>query len=97
MLAYMCVCVSVCFCSHNCRLEAVNSWQLPDKVSGIALSTLGGAADGLVAVSSLSVSLRLADIRSGAFTHTLVGHRWGMCMQVTYTHWSVTGGGCACN
>lgn len=49
-------------------------FKMPGKVYGTAMSSIA-KAHMLIAAGSADVQVRLCDIASGAFTHTLSGHR----------------------
>ena len=49
-------------------------FKLPGKVYGAAMSSIA-TAHMLIAAGTEDVQIRLCDIASGAFTHTLSGHR----------------------
>lgn len=51
------------------------TFRCPDKVLSVAMSGCA-ASHALIAVGSKKSELVLADIVSGAFTHTLDGHTW---------------------
>jgi len=49
-------------------------FKMPGKVYGTAMSSIA-TTHMLIAAGSADVQVRLCDIASGAFTHTLSGHR----------------------
>lgn len=66
------------------------SFSCPDKVLAVAMSSCA-SSHALIAVGNKQQGLVLADIASGAFTHTLDGHRsvrapvlraWHMCVRL---------------
>ncbi|RWW84877.1 hypothetical protein BHE74_00006492 [Ensete ventricosum] len=56
--------------------QVVMDFKMPGKVYGTAMSSIA-KAHMLIAAGSADVQVRLCDIASGAFTHTLSGHRVG--------------------
>uniref|UniRef100_A0A1D1YDK5 DNA excision repair protein ERCC-8 n=2 Tax=Anthurium amnicola TaxID=1678845 RepID=A0A1D1YDK5_9ARAE len=70
-------------------------FKMPGKVYGTAMSSIA-TTHMLVATGTEDVQVRLCDIASGAFTHTLSGHRDGI-MAVewsTSSEWVLMTGGC---
>lgn len=70
-------------------------FRLPGKVYGIAMSSIA-TSHMLIAAGTEDVQVRLCDIASGAFTHTLSGHRDGI-MAVEWSNsseWVLMTGGC---
>ncbi|MCH89556.1 DNA excision repair protein ERCC-8-like protein, partial [Trifolium medium] len=68
---------------------------MPGKVYKTAMSTLS-TSHTLIAVGTEDVQVRLCDITSGAFAHTLSGHRDGV-MTVEWSassEWVLITGGC---
>lgn len=55
-------------------LQVVMDFKMPGKVYGMAMSAIA-TTHMLIAAGSEDVQVRLCDIASGAFTHTLSGHR----------------------
>lgn len=53
------------------------NFEMPGKVYGIAMSPVA-TSHMLIAAGTEDVQVRLCDIASGAFTHTLSGHRGKM-------------------
>ena len=49
-------------------------FKMPGKVHGVSMSSIA-TSHMLIAAGSSDVQVRLCDISSGAFTHTLAGHR----------------------
>ncbi|WOK96561.1 hypothetical protein Cni_G05268 [Canna indica] len=75
--------------------QVVMDFKMPGKVYGTAMSSIS-KAHMLIAAGSADVQVRLCDIASGAFTHTLSGHRDGI-MTVewsTCSEWILMTGGC---
>ena len=62
--------------THTHRMEVVCTFNLPAKVAAVAMSHLA-TSHCLIAAGCHDPHLRLCDPASGAFTHTLVGHRYG--------------------
>ena len=62
--------------THTHRMEVVCTFNLPAKVAAVAMSHLA-TSHCLIASGCHDPHLRLCDPASGAFTHTLVGHRYG--------------------
>eukprot|EP00850_Spirogloea_muscicola_P016627 SM000136S00173 [mRNA] locus=s136:184851:188612:- [translate_table: standard] len=56
-------------------LQVEVQFAMPAKVCAVAMSGAAAAAHALVACATEDPRVRLADIASGAFTHTLSGHR----------------------
>eukprot|EP00271_Cylindrocystis_brebissonii_P016955 TRINITY_DN4208_c0_g1_i1.p1 TRINITY_DN4208_c0_g1~~TRINITY_DN4208_c0_g1_i1.p1 ORF type:complete len:473 (-),score=64.84 TRINITY_DN4208_c0_g1_i1:396-1814(-) len=74
--------------------QAEVHFSLPGKVYGIAMS--GIAPHMLVAAATEDARVRLCDIASGAFSHTLAGHRdavWAVQWSVS-SEWELATGGC---
>lgn len=69
------------------RLQVAASFRCADKVLSVAMSGCAGSHV-LIAVGSKKSELVLADIASGALTHTLDGHRWGQ--QSTFAWYAYT-------
>jgi hypothetical protein len=63
-----------------CRLQVACSFGCADKVLAVAMSNYA-TSHALIAVGDKQQGLVLADIASGAFTHTLDGHR---CVHSTF-------------
>ncbi|KAJ3687434.1 hypothetical protein LUZ61_016598 [Rhynchospora tenuis] len=57
--------------------QVVMDYKLPAKVYGIAMSAFA-TTHTLIATATADVQVRLCDLASGAFTHTLSGHRDGV-------------------
>lgn len=55
-----------------CQVEI--QFKLPGKVHGVAMSSVS-TTHMLIAAGTEDVQVRLCDMASGAFTHTLSGHR----------------------
>ncbi|XP_044474472.1 WD repeat-containing protein ATCSA-1-like [Mangifera indica] len=75
--------------------QVVRNFKLPGKVYRTAMSSLA-TSHMLIAVGTEDVQVRLCDIASGAFSHTLSGHRDGI-MTVewsTSSEWVLVTGGC---
>ncbi|GLC58260.1 hypothetical protein PLESTB_001339000 [Pleodorina starrii] len=79
------------------EIEVVGTFQLPKKVTGVAMS-LVAAAHTLIAASCEDTHVRLCDPTSGAITHVFSGHRdavwcvaWSTCSE--YEVLSGDGGG----
>ncbi|XP_027355660.1 WD repeat-containing protein ATCSA-1 isoform X2 [Abrus precatorius] len=75
--------------------QVVVNFKMPGKVYRTAISNLS-TSHMLVAAGTEDVQVRLCDIASGAFTHTLSGHRDGV-MTVewsTSSEWVLVTGGC---
>ncbi|KAI3972751.1 hypothetical protein MKX01_019409 [Papaver californicum] len=75
--------------------RVVVNFKLPGKVYRTAMSPVAGSHM-LIATGTEDVQVRLCDIASGAFTHTLSGHRDGV-MAVewsTSSEWVLVTGGC---
>ncbi|XP_077230665.1 WD repeat-containing protein ATCSA-1-like [Tasmannia lanceolata] len=71
------------------------SFKMPGKVYGMAMSSIA-TSHMLIAAGTEDVQVRLCDIASGAFTHTLSGHRDGV-MAVEWSNsseWVLVTGGC---
>lgn len=49
-------------------------YKMPGKVYGMAMSAIA-TTHTLIATGTADVQVRLCDLSSGAFTHTLSGHR----------------------
>eukprot|EP00850_Spirogloea_muscicola_P013949 SM000097S24802 [mRNA] locus=s97:362159:364831:+ [translate_table: standard] len=68
---------------------------MPAKVCAVAMSGAAAAAHALVACATEDPRVRLADIASGAFTHTLSGHRdavWALQWSPA-SEWVLVSGG----
>lgn len=75
--------------------QAIMTYKMPGKVYGTAMSSIA-TAHMLIAAGSADVQVRLCDIASGAFTHTLSGHRDGV-MTLEWSsssEWVLMTGGC---
>ncbi|CAI8599335.1 unnamed protein product [Vicia faba] len=75
--------------------QVVVNFKMPGKVYKTAMSTLS-TSHMLIAVGTEDVQVRLCDIASGAFAHTLSGHRDGV-MTVEWSassEWVLITGGC---
>ncbi|KAE9603626.1 putative transcription factor WD40-like family [Lupinus albus] len=75
--------------------KVVVNFKMPGKVYKTAMSTLA-TSHMLIAAGTEDVQVRLCDIASGAFAHTLSGHRDGV-MNVewsTSSEWVLITGGC---
>lgn len=75
--------------------QVVVNFRMPGKVYRTAMSSLA-TSHMLIAAGSEDVQVRLCDIASGAFAHTLSGHRDGV-MTVewsTSSEWVLMTGGC---
>ncbi|KAF3446550.1 hypothetical protein FNV43_RR11730 [Rhamnella rubrinervis] len=75
--------------------QVVMNFKMPGKVYKIAMSSLA-TSHMLIAAGTEDVQVRLCDIASGAFAHTLSGHRDGV-MAVewsTSSEWVLVTGGC---
>ncbi|XP_068661233.1 WD repeat-containing protein ATCSA-1-like [Aristolochia californica] len=75
--------------------QVVINFKMPGKVYRTAMSSLA-TSHMLIAAGTEDVQVRLCDISSGAFTHTLSGHRDGV-MSVdwsTSSEWVLVTGGC---
>ncbi|XP_033137138.1 WD repeat-containing protein ATCSA-1 [Brassica rapa] len=75
--------------------QAVVDFKMPGKVYRTAMSSLA-MSHTLIAAGTEDVQVRLCDIASGAFSHTLSGHRDGV-MSVewsTSSEWVLYTGGC---
>lgn len=75
--------------------QVVVNFKMPGKVYKTAMSTLS-TSHTLIAVGTEDVQVRLCDITSGAFAHTLSGHRDGV-MTVEWSassEWVLITGGC---
>ncbi|KAJ4772283.1 Transducin/WD40 repeat-like superfamily protein [Rhynchospora pubera] len=57
--------------------QVVLDYKLPAKVYGIAMSSIA-TSHSLIATATADVQVRLCDLASGAFAHTLSGHRDGV-------------------
>lgn len=75
--------------------QVVMDFKMPGKVYGTAMSSVA-TTHMLIAVGSADVQVRLCDIASGAFTHTLSGHRDGVMTLEwsTSSEWILVTGGC---
>ncbi|CAL9185585.1 unnamed protein product [Musa hybrid cultivar] len=74
--------------------QGVMDFKMPGKVYGTAMSSVA-KAHMLIATGSADVQVRLCDIASGAFTHTLSGHRDGVMTLEwsTCSEWILMTGG----
>ncbi|KAL6215400.1 hypothetical protein ACLB2K_014830 [Fragaria x ananassa] len=75
--------------------QVVMNFKMPGKVYRTAMSSLA-TSHMLIAAGTEDVQVRLCDIASGAFSHTLSGHRDGV-MTVewsTSSEWVLVTGGC---
>ncbi|KAK7283250.1 hypothetical protein RIF29_12652 [Crotalaria pallida] len=75
--------------------QVVVNFKMPGKVYRTAMSTIA-TSHMLIAAGTEDVQVRLCDISSGAFAHTLSGHRDGV-MNVewsTSSEWVLITGGC---
>ncbi|XP_051150806.1 WD repeat-containing protein ATCSA-1-like [Andrographis paniculata] len=75
--------------------QVVMNFRKPGKVYGIAMSPIA-RSHMLIAAGSEDVQVRLCDIASGAFAHTLSGHRDGV-MSLEWSRsseWVLITGGC---
>lgn len=75
--------------------QVVVNFKLPGKVYRTAMSSVA-RSHMLIATGTEDVQVRLCDIASGAFTHTLSGHRDGV-MTVEWSNsseWVLVTGGC---
>ncbi|KAJ1696022.1 hypothetical protein LUZ63_012720 [Rhynchospora breviuscula] len=75
--------------------QVVLDYKLPAKVYGIAMSSIA-TSHTLIATATADVQVRLCDLASGAFSHTLSGHRDGV-MSVEWsssTEFVLITGGC---
>jgi len=75
--------------------QVVMDFKMPGKVFTAAMSPVA-TTHMLIATGSADVQVRLCDIASGAFTHTLSGHRDGI-MSLEWSassEWVLTSGGC---
>ncbi|PKA66840.1 Dynein assembly factor with WDR repeat domains 1 [Apostasia shenzhenica] len=75
--------------------RVVMDFKMPAKVYGAAMSSVA-TTHMLIAAGSADVQVRLCDIASGAFTHTLSGHRDGIMTLEwsTSSEWVLMTGGC---
>lgn len=75
--------------------QVVMDFKMPGKVYRTAMSSVA-TAHMLIAAGSADVQVRLCDIASGAFTHTLSGHRDGVMSLEwsTSSEWILVTGGC---
>ncbi|CAL0305788.1 unnamed protein product [Lupinus luteus] len=76
--------------------KVVVNFKMPGKVYKTAMSTLA-TSHMLIAAGTEDVQVRLCDIASGAFAHTLSGHRADGVMNVewsTSSEWVLITGGC---
>ncbi|KAH9294346.1 hypothetical protein KI387_040448 [Taxus chinensis] len=86
---------------HHIKVWDTNTTQvemqfkLPGKVYGVAMSSVS-TTHMLIAAGTEDVQVRLCDMASGAFTHTLSGHRDGVwAVQWSASNeWMVITGGC---
>lgn len=75
--------------------QVVMEFKMPGKVYTAAMSPIA-TTHVLIATGSADVQVRLCDIASGAFTHTLSGHRDGI-MSLEWSassEWILMSGGC---
>ncbi|KAK3166021.1 hypothetical protein QOZ80_1AG0040540 [Eleusine coracana subsp. coracana] len=75
--------------------QVVMDFKMPGKVYAAAMSPVA-TTHMLIATGSADVQVRLCDIASGAFTHTLSGHRDGI-MSLEWSassEWILMSGGC---
>ncbi|CAO1946654.1 unnamed protein product [Urochloa humidicola] len=75
--------------------QVVMDFKMPGKVFTAAMSPIA-TTHMLIATGSADVQVRLCDIASGAFTHTLSGHRDGI-MSLEWSassEWVLMSGGC---
>ncbi|CAA7397069.1 unnamed protein product [Spirodela intermedia] len=75
--------------------QVVMDFKMPGKVYGTSMSSVA-TTHMLIAAGTEDVQVRLCDIASGAFTHTLSGHRDGI-MTVEWSSssdWILMTGGC---
>ncbi|PKU72690.1 WD repeat-containing protein ATCSA-1 isoform X1 [Dendrobium catenatum] len=75
--------------------QAIMEYKMPGKVYGTAMSSIA-TTHMLIAAGSADVQVRLCDIASGAFTHTLSGHHDGV-MTLEWSsssEWVLMTGGC---
>ncbi|KAL5221566.1 hypothetical protein ABZP36_026279 [Zizania latifolia] len=75
--------------------QVVMDFKMPGKVYSAAMSPIA-TTHMLIATGSADVQVRLCDIASGAFTHTLSGHRDGI-MSLEWSassEWILMSGGC---
>ncbi|XP_073000380.1 WD repeat-containing protein ATCSA-1 [Typha latifolia] len=75
--------------------QVAMDFKMPGKVYGTSMSSIA-TAHMLIAAGSADVQVRLCDIASGAFTHTLSGHRDGVMTLEwsTSSEWILMTGGC---
>ncbi|KAI4389492.1 hypothetical protein MLD38_001714 [Melastoma candidum] len=75
--------------------QAVMNFKMPGKVYSTSMSSLA-TSHMLIAAGTEDVQVRLCDVASGAFSHTLSGHRDGvMTVQwSTSSEWVLLTGGC---
>ncbi|XP_010909113.1 WD repeat-containing protein ATCSA-1 isoform X2 [Elaeis guineensis] len=75
--------------------QVVMDFKMPGKVYRTAMSSIA-TTHMLIAAGSTDVQVRLCDIASGAFTHTLSGHRDGVMSLEwsTSSEWILVTGGC---
>ncbi|XP_062207515.1 WD repeat-containing protein ATCSA-1 isoform X2 [Phragmites australis] len=75
--------------------QVVMDFKMPGKVYSAAMSPIA-TTHMLIATGSADVQVRLCDVASGAFTHTLSGHRDGI-MSLEWSassEWILMSGGC---
>ncbi|CAA6660702.1 unnamed protein product [Spirodela intermedia] len=80
---------------HFISCMVVMDFKMPGKVYGTSMSSVA-TTHMLIAAGTEDVQVRLCDIASGAFTHTLSGHRDGI-MTVEWSSssdWILMTGGC---
>ncbi|XP_010232576.2 DNA excision repair protein ERCC-8 isoform X2 [Brachypodium distachyon] len=75
--------------------QVVMDFKMPGKVYSAAMSPIA-TTHMLIATGSADVQVRLCDIASGAFTHTLSGHHDGIMSLEwsTSSEWILMSGGC---
>lgn len=75
--------------------QVVMNFKMPGKVYRTAMSTVA-TSHMLIAAGTEDVQVRLCDISSGAFAHTLSGHRDGVMTVewATSSEWVLITGGC---
>uniref|UniRef100_A0A0D3EWH3 Uncharacterized protein n=1 Tax=Oryza barthii TaxID=65489 RepID=A0A0D3EWH3_9ORYZ len=75
--------------------QVVMDFKMPGKVYSAAMSPIA-TTHMLIATGSADVQVHLCDIASGAFTHTLSGHRDGIMSLEwsTSSEWILMSGGC---
>lgn len=76
-------------------LQHVTGFATPSRVQTLALSSVA-TGHCLIAAAGDDAHVRLCDITSGAFTHTLTGHRdniWALNWSLL-SEWMLVSGGC---